>query len=99
MVRRVYHPISVDVEGQAFQIQKGHGRQARVYRKLSSGALQRVQNDDPVLVTVATAFRKGVDEHKAAAEKEEKRRRGWVARSFRWIGALLARWWFSLFPK
>lgn len=95
-----YHPVTVTVPGEgAFEIHMGAPGKPRIYRKADGGALRRVKNDDPVLVDVATAFREGVDKHKAVADKEDKRRRGRVARFFRWVGGWLARVWYSLLPK
>jgi len=98
-MRRVYHPVEVDAAGETFEIHMGAPGKPRVYRKTKGGTVRRVRNDDPVLMEVAQAFREGVDKKKAAEAREVARKQGRVARFFRWVGALLARLWFSLLPK
>ena len=100
---RTYKPITLDVvendRMQAFQIHKGQPGAPRIYREGPGGSLRRVKRDDPILRDVAAELRRGVDEKKAAEEKELKRVRGWKARFFRWVGEHVARIWFSAFPK
>jgi len=98
-MRRAYHPIQVDAAGETFEIHIGNPGKPRVYRKSEKGPIRRVPNNDPILLEVAKAFRKGIDEKKAAEERELARKRGRISRFFRWIGAMLAKAWLSLFPR
>ena len=95
---RAFRPVEVMVDDEPYYIHTGGHRHARIYRRLKDGSLRRVEGSDPVLLKIAAQLRADVDAHKAASEKDDKRRRGRIARFFRWIGSLLARAWFAMLP-
>lgn len=103
-MRKVNHPVTVyaeiEVSGemidQRFEIHKG--TPSRVYKKShTSGALRRVKDEETLLV-VAKALRKGVDSKRKAEEAENKRKKGWRARFFRWVGGWFYRVVQTAFP-
>jgi len=98
---QAFHPITVwaEVDGRTQRFEVHKGTPSRVYKKShTSGALRRVK-EEKVLVAVAKALRKGVDSKREAEEAELKRKRGRMARFFRWVGALAYRTWHSVFPS
>lgn len=81
---------TVVVDGHAYEIHFGRPGRPAIYRRHGT-TMRRVSADDPVLKKVAVAYKRQVEEKKAAKIEEAERRTTLRYRVFRWIGRTLAR--------